>query len=130
MEETLDHVNGLLINHTSKPVAPIGTSTLGHGVSPDWFDTLDDLQLPMPSRKRRLEDEEWTPGVLGLPPNYLSSMERMSFIVPFDSECQAGTSGGVYPCPDGVPSTCRANRPGGLSAAAPACFGRAGRQTT
>ena len=120
MEETLDHVNGLLINHTSKPEAPIGTSTLGHGVSPDWFDTLDDLQLPMPSRKRRLEDEEWTPGVLGLPPNYLASMERMSIVVPFDWECQAGTSGGVYPCPMGVPSTCRANT-GRLSAACAKC---------
>ena len=108
----------MLVNHTTNPEAPIGSSSLGHGVSPDDFDVLDDLQLP--TRKRRLEDEEWAPGVLGLPPNYLSSMERMSFVVPFDWECQAGTSGGVYPCPMGVPSTCRANTDG-LSAACAKC---------
>ena len=119
MEETLDHVNDMLTEYTTNPEAPIGSSSLGHGVSPDDFDVLDDLQLP--TRKRRLEDEEWAPGVLGLPPNYLASMERMSFVVPFDWECQAGTSGGVYPCPMGVPSSCRANRPGGLSAACAKC---------
>ena len=117
MEATLDHVNEMITNHTTKLVAPVGTSSLGHGIDPDDFDVLDDLQVP---NQRRL-DEEYTPGVLGLPPNYLASMERMSFVVPFDWECQAGTSGGVYPCPDGVPSTCRANRPGGLSAACAKC---------
>jgi len=117
LQATLDHVNGMLTNHTTKLVAPVGASSLGHGVDPDDFDVLDDLQVP---NQRRL-DEDDSPGVLGLPPNYVASMERMSFVVPFDWECQAGTSGGVYPCPMGVPSTCRANRPGGLSAACAKC---------
>ncbi|EGB02178.1 hypothetical protein AURANDRAFT_69124, partial [Aureococcus anophagefferens] len=100
----------MVYNHTYTPSAPIGTTTLGHGVDPDDYSTLDDYQLPM---RRRLEDGE-SLGVLGLGSGDLNLFERAGFVVPFDWECQTGTSGGVYPCPNGIPSTCRANT-GGVS---------------
>ncbi|KAK7231378.1 hypothetical protein SO694_00072051 [Aureococcus anophagefferens] len=63
------------------------------GVDPDDYSTLDDYQLPM---RRRLEDGE-SLGVLGLGSADLNLFERAGFVVPFDWECQTGTSGGVYP---------------------------------
>ncbi|KAH8095404.1 hypothetical protein JL720_2702 [Aureococcus anophagefferens] len=101
IEATLDHVEEMVYNHTYTPSAPIGTTTLGHGVDPDDYSTLDDYQLPM---RRRLEDGE-SLGVLGLGSGDLNLFERAGFVVPFDWECQTGTSGGVYPCPNGIPST-------------------------
>ncbi|KAH8048784.1 hypothetical protein JL721_11872 [Aureococcus anophagefferens] len=92
----------MVYNHTYTPSAPIGTTTLGHGVDPDDYSTLDDYQLPM---RRRLEDGE-SLGVLGLGSGDLNLFERAGFVVPFDWECQTGTSGGVYPCPNGIPSAC------------------------
>ena len=46
-------------------------------------------------------------GVLDLEPADLNQFERLGIVLPFDWECQAGTTGGVYPCPNGIPSTCR-----------------------
>ncbi|KAH8074254.1 hypothetical protein JL721_1805 [Aureococcus anophagefferens] len=60
-------------------------------------------------------------GVLGLGSGDLNLFERAGFVVPFDWECQTGTSGGVYPCPNGIPSTCRANT-GGVSSACAKCY--------
>ena len=125
MARTLDSVGEMVWNHTTKAqVAPIGTTTLGHGVDPDDYKTLDDYQLPM---RRRLEDGGGL-GVLGLDPADLNLFERAGFVVPFDWECQTGTSGGVYPCPDGIPSTCRANT-GGVSSACAKCYCEVGSHT-
>ncbi|KAH8095406.1 hypothetical protein JL720_2704 [Aureococcus anophagefferens] len=114
----------MVYNHTYTPSAPIGTTTLGHGVDPDDYSTLDDYQLPM---RRRLEDGE-SLGVLGLGSGDLNLFERAGFVVPFDWECQTGTSGGVYPCPNGIPSTCRANT-GGVSSACAKCYCEVGSHT-
>ncbi|KAH8099160.1 hypothetical protein JL720_2141 [Aureococcus anophagefferens] len=124
IEATLDHVEEMVCNHTYTPSAPIGTTTLGHGVDPDDYSTLDDYQLPM---RRRLEDRE-SLGVLGLGSADLNLFERAGFVVPFDWECQTGTSGGVYPCPNGIPSTCRANT-GGVSSACAKCYCEVGSHT-
>ncbi|KAH8099130.1 hypothetical protein JL720_2110 [Aureococcus anophagefferens] len=124
IEATLDHVEEMVYNHTYTPSAPIGTTTLGHGVDPDDYSTLDDYQLPM---RRRLEDGE-SLGVLGLDSADLNLFERAGFVVPFDWECQAGTSGGVYPCPNGIPSTCRANT-GGVSSVCAKCYCEVGSHT-
>ena len=64
-------------------------------------------------------DDDGNCGVLCLPPNHIAAMENLQMILPLDWECQAGTIGGVYPCPDGVPSTCRA---ADVSDACKACF--------
>ncbi|EGB11734.1 hypothetical protein AURANDRAFT_61572 [Aureococcus anophagefferens] len=114
----------MVYNHTYTPSAPIGTTTLGHGVDPDDYSTLDDYQLPM---RRRLEDGE-SLGVLGLGSGDLNLFERAGFVVPFDWECQTGTSGGVYPCPNGIPSTCRANT-GGVSSVCAKCYCEVGSHT-
>ncbi|KAH8073575.1 hypothetical protein JL721_2878 [Aureococcus anophagefferens] len=124
IEATLDHVEKMVYNHTYTPSAPIGTTTLGHGVDPDDYSTLDDYQLPM---RRRLEDGE-SLGVLGLGSGDLNLFERAGFVVPFDWECQTGTSGGVYPCPNGIPSTCRANT-GGVSSVCAKCYCEVGSHT-
>ncbi|KAH8058701.1 hypothetical protein JL722_5931 [Aureococcus anophagefferens] len=91
---------------------------------PDDYSTLDDYQLPM---RRRLEDGE-SLGVLGLGSGDLNLFERAGFVVPFDWECQTGTSGGVYPCPNGIPSTCRANT-GGVSSVCAKCYCESGSHT-
>ena len=106
IEMILENVEEMTFNHTTDLVAPVGTlASLGHGEDPD--------------ARRRLEDTDDNPysssGVLGLEPNYLESMDRMGFVLPFDWECQAGTSEGVYPCPQGVPSTCRVHTTVGVS---------------
>ena len=106
IEMILENVEEMTFNHTTDLVAPVGTlASLGHGEDPD--------------ARRRLEDTDDNPysssGVLGLEPNYLESMDRMGFVLPFDWECQAGTSEGVYPCPWGVPSTCRVHTTVGVS---------------
>ena len=77
--------------------------------------------------RRRLEDGE-SLGVLGLDSADLNLFERAGFVVPFDWECQAGTSGGVYPCPNGIPSTCRANT-GGVSSVCAKCYCEVGSHT-
>ena len=77
--------------------------------------------------RRRLEDGE-SLGVLGLGSGDLNLFERAGFVVPFDWECQTGTSGGVYPCPNGIPSTCRANT-GGVSSACAKCYCEVGSHT-
>ena len=63
-----------------------------------------------------------------LDPADLSEFQRAAFVVPFDWECQAGTSGGVYPCPNGIPSTCRANT-GGVSSVCAKCYCEVGSHT-
>ena len=77
--------------------------------------------------RRRLEDGE-SLGVLGLGSGDLNLFERAGFVVPFDWECQTGTSGGVYPCPNGIPSTCRANT-GGVSSVCAKCYCEVGSHT-
>ena len=34
-------------------------------------------------------------------------VEAVAFVLPRDWECQVGMTGGDYPCPDGLPSSCR-----------------------
>ncbi|KAH8071189.1 hypothetical protein JL721_4625 [Aureococcus anophagefferens] len=77
---------------------------------------------------RRRLDDGGSRGVFDLDPADLSEFERAAFVVPFDWECQAGTSGGVYPCPNGIPSTCRANI-GGVSSACAKCYCEVGSHT-
>ena len=77
--------------------------------------------------RRRLEDGG-SLGVLGLGSADLNLFERAGFVVPFDWECQTGTSGGVYPCPNGIPSTCRANT-GGVSSVCAKCYCEVGSHT-
>jgi hypothetical protein len=40
-------------------------------------------------------------------PENLLGFKRAGFLVPADWECEAGVDGGVWPCPDGIPSVCR-----------------------
>lgn len=40
-------------------------------------------------------------------PNDLSNMDSLTFIAPFDYECQSRAPYGPQPCPQGVPSRCR-----------------------
>ena len=106
MARMLDFVGEMVWNHTTKvQVAPIGTTTLGHGLG------------------RRLRDGG-NPGVLDLEPANLNQFERLGIVLPFDWECQAGTSGGVYPCPNGIPSTCR-----GVSSVCAKCYCELGSHT-
>jgi hypothetical protein len=98
----------MIHDHTTKvQVAPIGTTTLGHGLG------------------RRLRDGG-NPGrsVLDLEPANLNQFERLGIVLPFDWECQAGTTGGVYPCPNGIPSTCR-----GVSSVCAKCYCELGSHT-
>jgi len=44
---------------------------------------------------------------LYLSPDNLSNIERISFPVPQDWECQARVTNTAFPCPNGVPSECR-----------------------
>ncbi|KAH8058433.1 hypothetical protein JL722_6296 [Aureococcus anophagefferens] len=122
IEATLDHVEKMVYNHTYTPSAPIGTTTLGHGVDPDDYSTLDDYQLPMRRRRRRE-----SLGVLGLGSGDLNLFERAGFVVPFDWECQTGTSGGVYPCPNGILR--RAANTGGVSSVCAKCYCEVGSHT-
>ncbi|KAH8095411.1 hypothetical protein JL720_2709 [Aureococcus anophagefferens] len=46
IEATLDHVEEMVYNHTYTPSAPIGTTTLGHGVDPDDYSTLTTTNCP------------------------------------------------------------------------------------
>ncbi|KAH8058698.1 hypothetical protein JL722_5928 [Aureococcus anophagefferens] len=54
------------------------------------------------------------------PAGDLNLFERAGFVVPFDWECQTGTSGGVYPCPNGILR--RAANTGGVSSACAKCY--------
>ena len=78
------------------PVAPKEFNYLGHGVDPDTID-----------RRRRLTEGSVNLGVLDMPPKKIEALEALSVVIPFDWECQAATSGGVYPCPNGISSECR-----------------------
>jgi len=40
-------------------------------------------------------------------PQNLLGFKRAGFLVPADWECEAGVDGGVWPCPNGIPSFCR-----------------------
>ena len=62
--------------------------------------------------------------MLDLEPANLNQFERLGIVLPFDWECQAGTSGGVYPCPNGIPSTCR-----GVSSVCAKCYCELGSHT-
>ena len=42
IEEILENVEAMVYNDTENPVAPMGTTTLGHGIDPDDFSVLDD----------------------------------------------------------------------------------------
>ena len=41
------------------------------------------------------------------PPDLIAAVQRIGLTIPSDWECQARTSSGAWPCPDGVPSQCR-----------------------
>lgn len=44
---------------------------------------------------------------VGLSPTQIENIERVAITVPHDWECQTRVSGGVHPCPHGIPSPCR-----------------------
>lgn len=46
-------------------------------------------------------------GLLKQSPEQIDAVKRVGIVLPSDWECQAATSEGVHPCPEGVPSQCR-----------------------
>ncbi|KAK7240048.1 hypothetical protein SO694_00119083 [Aureococcus anophagefferens] len=101
----------------------VGAAAFGSSSSATSSEDLESIEATLD------HVEEMSLGVLGLGSGDLNLFERAGFVVPFDWECQTGTSGGVYPCPNGIPSTCRAREHGRASPVCAKCYCEVGSHT-
>ncbi|KAH8065985.1 hypothetical protein JL722_377 [Aureococcus anophagefferens] len=71
----------------------VGAAAFGSSSSATSSEDLESIEATLDHVEKMRESL----GVLGLGSGDLNLFERAGFVVPFDWECQTGTSGGVYP---------------------------------